>query len=98
MNWEQVLGGLALAIPATAIGYMTLRASMKKDAVSEQSGVVSNHRAGIDQVVKGLNDLIDQLQEEVATLRAEAVARAARAEAMAAEIARLRKLDGATDA
>lgn len=65
MNWEQVLGGLALAIPATALGYMTYRLSRKKDAVSEQSGVASNHRAGTEQVIQGLNLLLDQAQETI---------------------------------
>lgn len=101
MNWEQILGGLALALPATALGYMTYRLSRRKDAVSEQSGIASNHKAGIEQVLEGSNKLIDQLQEENASLRVEAESRrieadlrATRLEAMTLEVARLRKQYG----
>lgn len=66
MNWEALIIAL---VPSLTIGFLTYRVSRRKDAASEQSGVASNHRAGIDQAMKGLNDLVDQLQEQIKALR-----------------------------
>lgn len=64
MSWEQVGGGLALAAPSFALGYLAYRRSRTVDAVSAQSGVASDTRAGTAQVIDGLNKLIDNLQED----------------------------------
>lgn len=105
MNWEQVFAGLALAVPATMLGYLTYRASRKKDAVSAQSGVVSDHRAGIEQIIKGYDLLLDQAQETikddaaVKKLLEERIEKfVALLEACNAKNARLLRKYGATDA
>lgn len=82
------LVGAAVSLTIAVLGH---RRSKTVDAVSAQSGVASNHRAGTQQLIEGLNDLVDQLQEENGRLRVEAANRADRLEAMTLEIARLRK-------
>lgn len=83
--------GAAVSSIAAFFGY---RRSKVVDATSAQSGVASNHRAGTQQVIEGLNDLLDQFQEENGRLRAEADIRATRIEALTLEVARLRKRYG----
>lgn len=65
MDWNQLWLGLGLAIPATVIGILAHRRSQKVDAASAQSGAASNHRAGTQQVIEGLNSLLDQAQETI---------------------------------
>lgn len=87
--------GLISAVAAGVFGLMKFRQSQKVDAVSAQSGVASNHRAGTQQVIEGLNGLVDQLQQENEKLRIDSTDRATRLEGMTLEVARLRKLYGA---
>lgn len=93
MTWEQILNAFAVSVPLI-IGLAAYRQSRKKDAISAQSGVASNHRAGTAQIIEGLNALIDQLQEENGKLRTEAENRAIRLEKMTLEVARLRRKYG----
>lgn len=57
--------GIASTIALGVFGLMKFRQSQQVDARAAQSGAASNHRAGIDQLVKGLNDLLDQAQETI---------------------------------
>lgn len=93
MTWEWFLEAAKVVVPAL-IAYGAFRLSKKKDAVSAQSGVASNHREGTAQVIEGLNGLINQLQEENLKLRASAEDRATRLDAMTLELARWRKKYG----
>lgn len=68
--------------------------SRKVDARSAQSGVASDNRAGIDQLVEGLNKLVDQLQEENDKLRAGVDSRDSLLNTYRLEIARLRRKHG----
>lgn len=87
----ELLGALAVAVPSLIIGLMTYLRSRTVDAVSAQSGAASNNRAGTAQIIEGLNNLIDQIQEENKRLRTEAEGRATRLELLTLEVARLRK-------
>jgi peptidoglycan hydrolase CwlO-like protein len=71
VNWNEVLAALVIGLPSLAIGLLAYRRSRKVDAVSEQSGASSNHRAGTAQVIEGLNELIDNLQEDNKGFRAD---------------------------
>lgn len=68
--------------------------SRKVDARSAQSGVASDNRAGVDQLVEGLNKLVDQLQEENDKLRAGVDTRDVVINTYRLEIARLRRKHG----
>lgn len=57
------LGGLIISGAVAWWGYKRTR---KSDAVSEQSGVATETRAGTQQIIDGLNTLIDQYQEGAA--------------------------------
>lgn len=59
-----VVGGMAVSL----LGY---RRSRKVDAVSAQSGIASETRAGTAQVIDALNALLDQVQEDNKEFRAE---------------------------
>jgi uncharacterized coiled-coil protein SlyX len=98
--WEIVLAGLPILIGA-AIAWSGHRRSKRVDAVSEQSGVATEARAGTAQIIEGLNQLIDQLQEDYREARLELRAMVLRLDALAKErdaltldLARLRKRYG----
>jgi ABC-type transporter Mla subunit MlaD len=101
MSWEQVGQGLALAVPSTAVGVFAYLRSRKVDAISEQSGIVSDTRAGTAQIIDGLNGLIDNLQEDNKIFREDIKHLTARLDAITAErdelkreLARLRRKYG----
>lgn len=50
---------------AAVSGYLLHKRSKVSDAVSAQSGVASEHRAGTQQIIEGLNKLLDQAQETI---------------------------------
>lgn len=55
-----LIGG-AISLTAAILGH---RRSKKVDDVSAQAGNASNHRAGTQQVIEGLNLLLKQYQED----------------------------------
>lgn len=63
MSWQEVVAPPATAI-AALVGWLGYQASKKKDALSAQSGVMSENREGINQKLEILNSVIDALQEE----------------------------------
>ena len=65
----QVIQAVVIGLPSFALGYLAYRRSRKVDAVAEQSGVATETRAGIAQIIDGLNKLIDQQQEDLVRLR-----------------------------
>lgn len=91
MDRTAIIVALVGAAVSLAAGILGHRRSKSVDATSAQSGVASNHRAGTQQIIEGLNGLVNQLQEENERLRTEAAGRATRLEAMTIEVARLRK-------
>lgn len=93
MGWTEWYGILSTAGVAT-MALMKFRQAQKVDAISAQSGVASNHRAGFEQVIKATNDLLNQFQEENARLRLEAETRATRIDALTREVTRLRRKHG----
>lgn len=101
MDWGEVVRALIIGIPSFLLGYLLYRQSKKKDAVSEESGIASNNRAGTLQIFEGLKEQIDNLQEDNKTLRDEnkyLVARldviAKELDALKVELARLRRKFG----
>lgn len=59
----EIISGIALlvAAAATILGY---RRARTVDAVSAQSGIVTESRMGVGQVIESMNILLDQLQED----------------------------------
>lgn len=97
------MGIVAGAITA-GLGIAKFRQSKKVDATSAQSGAASNHRAGTQQVIDGLNSLLDQAQEtikddrDVITLLEGRIGKfALELDACRKENARLRRIYGVTD-
>lgn len=66
MTSEQAgqIGSLVIALAVAWWGY---KRGSKSDAVAGQLGMASETRAGTQQIMDGLNALIDQLQEGAAT-------------------------------
>jgi len=62
VNWDTVIT-VAPIVVAGAVAWWGYRRSIRVDAVSEKSGVATETRAGTQQIIDGLNTLIDQLQE-----------------------------------
>jgi ABC-type transporter Mla subunit MlaD len=71
MTWEQTVGGVTTGIVALGLGVLTYKRSRAVDAIAAQSGAVSETRAGTTQVIDGLNQLIDQLQDDNKEFRAD---------------------------
>lgn len=93
--------GLLSSVISAALGYLLHRRSRKVDAVSEQSGAVSNQRAGTQQIIDGFNLLLERAQETIEDdreviklLEGRIVTFTANLEACQAENARLRKKYG----
>lgn len=63
MSWEQVTGGVGV-IGGIAIGYLSHRRSRKVDAVSEQSGIAADTRAGVAQAFEELTSLARLVQDD----------------------------------
>lgn len=61
---QQVVYGLVIGLPSFLLGYLAYRRSRKVDAVSAQSGIATETRAGTAQIIEGLNQLIDNLQDD----------------------------------
>lgn len=85
------LVGAVVSLTAARWG---LQHSKKVDAISARSGIADENRAGVEQLFKGSNDLIDQLQEENKRHLASATERQSRLDAMTMEVARLRRKYG----
>ena len=64
-----VLQALLIGLPATVLGFLAWWRSRRVDAIAEQSGAVTETRAGTAQIIEGLNQLIDNLQEDNAVVR-----------------------------
>lgn len=63
---QQFILGVASAVIAAVSGYLLHRRSKVSDAVSAQSGAASDHRAGVQQVIEGLNALLTHAQKTIA--------------------------------
>lgn len=61
--------GLVVAIPSFVLGYLAYRQSKKVDRATEQSGVADDQLNAVGQVLSGLNQLIDNLQDDNKELR-----------------------------
>lgn len=71
MDTDQIWIALAAGLPSFLLGFLGYRQSRKVDAVAAQSGMASESRAGIEQVIQGLNGVIDNLQEDNTAFRDE---------------------------
>lgn len=63
LTWEQITGFFGM-FGGTILAYLAYRRSVKVDRISAQSGAVDSARAGTAQIIEGLNNLIDNLQED----------------------------------
>jgi hypothetical protein len=66
---EQAMIGVVIGFPSAALGYLAYKRSRKVDAISAQSGAVSENRAGMTQIIESLNQLIDNLQDDNKSFR-----------------------------
>jgi len=90
MDWGQVAMALLIGAPSFALGYLALQRSKRVDAISAQSGVVTDARAGTSQIIEGLNRLIDNLQEDNQSFREDIRHLTIRIDALTAERDELR--------
>lgn len=67
-----ILIALAAGIPSFLLGFLAYRRSVKVDAVAAQVSVSTDSRAGTQQIIEGLNSLVENLQEDNKALRDEA--------------------------
>jgi hypothetical protein len=88
---QQALYALVVALPSFLIGFLAYKRSVKVDAVAAQSGLSADSRAGAAQVIEGLNQLIDNLQEDNKEFREGIRYCTARFEAVALERDELRQ-------
>jgi len=68
-GFEQVMVGLALAIPSVLLGYLAYRRGVRSDRVVEQAGIATASTTSIGQVMDGLNAIISSLQGDNEVLR-----------------------------
>lgn len=101
---QQFILGVASAAIAAVSGYLLHKRSKVADAVSAQSGAASEHRAGTQQVIEGLNLLLNQYRESsdddrdvIKLLEGRIETFSAQLEACKAENARLRRKYGNGD-
>lgn len=64
-----IIVGVVVAIPSFILGYLGYIRSVKSDKVAEDSTIASTNTAAINQVIDGLNKLVDGLQEDNKDLR-----------------------------
>lgn len=64
-----VVQAIVIGLPSIGISYLAYRQSKKVDAVAEQSGIVTETRAGTAQIIEALNQLIDNLQDDNRSFR-----------------------------
>jgi regulator of replication initiation timing len=70
LDWNNpAVIGLVVAIPSFILGYLGYRRSVKVDKTTDQSRVASSQVGAVGQVIDGLNQLIDNLQEDNKLLR-----------------------------
>lgn len=93
--------GLAIGMPSFFLGYLAYRRSVRVDQISEQSGIATSTRAGTAQIIEGLNQLIDNLQDDnknfrddikYLTLRLDQISN--ERDALKAELSRMHKMYG----
>ena len=99
-SWDPIFTALPIAAGLLIAWWGHLK-SKRVDAISAQSGIAANGRAGTAQILEGLNTLIDQLQEDyqgarndIVHLRDRLQVVAAERDALTLEVARLRKRYG----
>lgn len=63
------IASIVTGIPAFILGYLAYRRGAKVDKASEQSVLASANTTAVTQLINGLNQLIDTLQEDNRELR-----------------------------
>lgn len=71
MEWLSITAGPIVALLAAGVGFLVYRRSLVVDKLTEQSRVASAQVGAVQQVIEGLNKLIDNLQEDNKALRAD---------------------------
>lgn len=65
LGWENpAVVGLIIGIPAFILGYLGYRRAVKVDKSTDNAAVVAAQTGSVGQVISGLNDLIESLQED----------------------------------
>jgi hypothetical protein len=90
INTDQVAQALLIGLPSTILAYVTYKRARRVDSVAEQSGVAAESRAGTQQIIEGLNIIIDNLQEDNRQWREDAKYQADRSDARDKECNRVR--------
>lgn len=66
---QPILLALVAAVPSFILGILAYSRSVKVDRVTEQSGAALAQTGAVNQVIDGLNELIDNLQQDNEILR-----------------------------
>lgn len=65
LGWENpAVVGLIIGIPTFILGWLGYRRAVRVDKSTENAAVVAVQTGSVGQVISGLNDLIESLQED----------------------------------
>lgn len=65
----EALVGLIVAIPSVVLGYLGYRRARNIDRIAEQAGITTASATSIQQVMNGLNSIIENLRTDNRDLR-----------------------------
>lgn len=64
MDWSPTITGLVIGIPAFIIGILGYRRATRIDKHTENAAVIAAQTGSVGQVITGLNQLIENLQDD----------------------------------
>lgn len=64
-----IVVGLAIGFPASVLGYLAYRRTIKLDRAAAASAVATTQSDAVKQVIEGLNTINENLQEDNEVLR-----------------------------
>lgn len=65
LGWDNpAVVGLIIGIPTFILGWLGYRRAVRVDKSTENAAVVAAQTGSVGQVISGLNDLIESLQED----------------------------------
>lgn len=64
MDWSPAIIGLVIGVPSFIIGILGYRRATKIDKATENAAVIAAQTGSVGQVIAGLNDIIDNLQDD----------------------------------
>lgn len=64
-GWENpAVAGLIIGIPASILGWLGYRRAVRIDKSTENAAIIAAQTGSIGQVITGLNQIIDNLQDD----------------------------------